>query len=157
MGTQGLEPVYRWQSIPGAQHKVTRSPQLPSRTQGIFWVPTQGKGMWEAVMGNSWFPELASPHSCQSCPEEVFYRDMTQRCLRVSLAARCSIPVILESREQMSSCCWALLNLPDLPDKVPYHLALLSQSSKQLRGKKGPTLPMSSAPTSVGLYKCGFP
>lgn len=35
--------------------------------------------------------------------------------------------------EQMSSCHWALLNLPD---KMPYHLPLLSQSSKQLRGKK---------------------
>lgn len=50
MGMQGLEPVYRWQSIPGAQHKE------PSAPQGIFWVPIQGKGMWEAVMGKFLVP-----------------------------------------------------------------------------------------------------
>lgn len=44
MGMQGWEPVHRWQSIPGAQHEATRRPVLPSRIQGIFWVPTQGKG-----------------------------------------------------------------------------------------------------------------
>lgn len=37
------------------------SPLLPSRTQGAFWVPAQGKGMWEAVMG-----EFLVPRACKS-------------------------------------------------------------------------------------------
>lgn len=62
---------------------------------------------------------------------------MAQRCLRVSLAARCSISAILDEQRADEQLPLGTSELPDLPDKVPYHLALLFQSSKQLRGKKG--------------------
>lgn len=65
--------------------------------------------------------------------------------------SRCSISAILDEQRADEQLPLGTSELPDLPDKVPYHLALLFQSSKQLRGKKGPALQRSSTPMSAGL------
>lgn len=58
MGMQGLEPVYRWQSSPGAQQE----PTAPQQGPGHFLGPHSGqRGMWETVMG-----EFLVPRACKS-------------------------------------------------------------------------------------------
>lgn len=55
-----------------------RSPLLLSRTQGTFWVPTQGKGMWKAVTG-----EFLIPRACKAAQlSEMRWGNILQRCCR---------------------------------------------------------------------------
>lgn len=56
-GAGALRTGGRASSAPTA--RSLGSPLLPSRTQSTFWVPTQGKGMWEAVTG-----EFLVPRAC---------------------------------------------------------------------------------------------
>lgn len=62
MGMQGLGALRTGgRASPAPTARSPGSPLLPSRTQGTFWVPTQGKGMWEDVTG-----EFLVPRACKS-------------------------------------------------------------------------------------------
>lgn len=71
-GYAGLgSPAYRWQSILAPTARSLGSLLLPSRTQSTFWVPTQGKGMWEAVTG-----EFLVPRACTAVRDASRKRPM---------------------------------------------------------------------------------